>query len=44
MEGTITLPVAGVSAPAATATDVALWNHNDELARGNLTLHLSPAI
>ncbi len=44
MEGTITLPVAGVSAPTATAADVALWNHNDKLARGNLTLHLSPAI
>ncbi len=27
-----------------TAADVALWNKNDEMARGNLTLHLSPAV
>ncbi len=42
--GTIAVPVVGAGPPPVTATDVALWNKNDEMARGNLTLCLSPAI
>ncbi len=43
--GTITVPVINATAmPPVTAADVALWNKNDEMARGNLTLHLSPAV
>jgi len=44
IEGTITLPVLGASTPAAMGTDVALWTKNNEMARGNLTLCLSPAV
>jgi hypothetical protein len=36
--GTIAQP------PAADAADRAAWNRSDEMARGNLTLRLSPAI
>jgi len=42
--GTIAVPVIAAGPPPVTATDVALWNKNDEMARGNLTLRLSPAI
>ncbi len=42
--GTITVPVITTGPPPVTAADIALWNKNDEMARGNLTLHLSPAI
>src|SRR6266571_2461494 len=43
--GTITVPVINAAAtPPVTAADIALWNKNDEMARGNLTLRLSPAI
>ncbi len=41
VKGTITLPVVGT---AVTAADVAAWHHSDEMARGNLTLCLSPAV
>ncbi len=43
--GTIPVPVVGAAGPPpVTAADVALWNKNDEMARGNLTLRLSPAV
>src|SRR6266568_3497062 len=43
--GTITVPVINAAAaPPVTAADVALWNKNDEMARGNLTLRLSPSV
>ncbi len=42
--GTIPAPVVGLRPPPITAADVALWNKNDEMARGNLTLRLSPAV
>jgi len=42
--GTIPVPVIAAGPPPVTATDVALWNKNDEMARGNLTLRLSPAV
>ncbi len=42
--GTIPVPVVAGGPPPVTAPDVALWNKNDEMARGNLTLHLSPAV
>src|SRR6266702_4173464 len=42
--GTIPVPVIAAGPPPVTAVDVALWNKNDEMARGNLTLCLSPAI
>ncbi len=42
--GTIPAPVIAAGPPPVNATDVALWNKNDEMARGNLTLHLSPAV
>src|SRR6266702_192233 len=42
-----TIPVPGVGAagpPPVTAADVSLWNKNAEMARGKLTLRLSPAV
>src|SRR6266702_843609 len=42
--GTIPVPVIAAGPPPVTAADVALWNKNDEMARGNLTLRLSPAV
>ncbi len=42
--GTIPVPVVAAGPPPVTAADVALWNKNDEMARGNLTLRLSPAV
>ncbi len=42
--GTIAIPVIAAGPPPVTATNIALWNKNDEMARGNLTLRLSPAI
>src|SRR6266702_3342489 len=41
---TIPVPVVAAGPPLVTAADVALWNKNDEMARGNLTLCLSPAV
>ena len=40
VEGTIAVPVVGAGPPPVTATDLALWNKNDEMARGNLTVML----
>ncbi len=42
--GTIPVPVIAPGPPPVTATNVALWNKNDEMARGNLTLRLSPVV
>src|SRR6202046_4814307 len=40
VDGSIVLPAGAGVDPA----DIATWNRNDEMARGNLTLRLSPAI
>ncbi len=40
IEGVIPAPVLGAGTPPVTAADVALWNKNDEMARGNLTVML----
>src|SRR5579859_869396 len=42
VNGSVVAPVAGTA--GAVAADVAAWNRQDEMARGNLTLRLSPAI
>src|SRR6266702_908459 len=42
--GTIAVPVIAAGPPPVTAIDIALWNKNDKMARGNLTLCLSPAV
>ena len=40
VDGTITQPAVS----ATNQAEVALWNKNDEMAMGNLTLRLSPSI
>src|SRR6266702_765830 len=44
IEGTIAVPVIGAGPPPVTAADLALWNKNKKMARGNLTLCLSPSV